>query len=87
VVLNPVPLSMIASERIEFSSDNTIKNVSGSAWSFQNNTLNVNFGDGKGMVELKVLNAWDWENSRLTLVFTGLNSSGISVWGKKILVQ
>jgi arabinan endo-1,5-alpha-L-arabinosidase len=87
VVLNQVPLSMIASERMEFSSDNTIKNVSGSAWSFQNNSLNVNFGDGKGMVELKVLNAWDWENSRLTLVFTGLNSLGISVWGKKILVQ
>ena len=84
IVLNPAPLTMLSSSRIEFLSDHTIKNSSGSTWTFLNDILKVNFGDGSGEVELKVLNAWDWENSVRTFVFTGLNSSGVSVWGKKI---
>jgi arabinan endo-1,5-alpha-L-arabinosidase len=30
-----------------------------------------------------VLPSWDWERSKPTLVFTGLSSKGIAVWGKK----
>lgn len=51
------------------------------AWSFDatNNVLTV--GDLKLQVEREV----DWEASprKLTIVFSGLNSSGVSVWGKK----
>ncbi|MDQ8738979.1 arabinan endo-1,5-alpha-L-arabinosidase [Paenibacillus sp. LHD-38] len=28
--------------------------------------------------------AWDWENERAALVFTGLTENGISLWGKQI---
>ena len=39
--------------------------------------------DGEPMVSAKVLPAWDWENDRATLVFTGLDEKGTAVWGKK----
>jgi len=34
-------------------------------------------------VSAKILPAWDWENDRPTLVFTGLDDDGTAVWGKK----
>jgi len=33
---------------------------------------------------VKLLPAWDWENDRATLVYTGLSLSGKAVWGKRI---
>ena len=33
----------------------------------------------------KVIPAWDWENWKTTLVFTGMDKSGVSLWGKKKL--
>ncbi len=35
-------------------------------------------------VEVQVLAAWDWELKRPTLVFTGLDSEGSALWGKKL---
>ena len=32
---------------------------------------------------VKVIPAWDWENWKPTLVFTGIDQTGIAVWGKK----
>uniref|UniRef100_UPI003899051B arabinan endo-1,5-alpha-L-arabinosidase n=1 Tax=Caldanaerobius polysaccharolyticus TaxID=44256 RepID=UPI003899051B len=32
----------------------------------------------------KVIPAWDWENWRPTLVFTGFDQNGTAVWGKRI---
>jgi hypothetical protein len=33
---------------------------------------------------VKILPAWDFENWKPTLVFTGLSEKGIAIWGKKI---
>ena len=38
--------------------------------------------DEESMISAKVLPAWDWENDRPTLVFTGLNEEGTAIWGK-----
>ncbi|NOY96775.1 MAG: hypothetical protein GXO81_10475 [Chlorobi bacterium] len=27
--------------------------------------------------------AWDWENKKSCIVFTGLNNKGTAIWGKK----
>ncbi|MBJ2123451.1 arabinan endo-1,5-alpha-L-arabinosidase [Flavobacterium sp. IB48] len=37
-------------------------------------------------VKCNVVDAWDWESAtrKVTLTYTGINSAGISVWGKKI---
>ena len=32
----------------------------------------------------KIIPSWDWENSKATLVYTGINQNGVSIWGKKI---
>jgi len=42
--------------------------------------------DGELLSEAKVLllPSWDWELNRTTLVFTGMNSTGICIWGKKM---
>ena len=53
------------------------------SWSYQNNILRINWNNGKNTVQAKAFAAWDWENNVYTLVFTGLNSNGIEVWGKK----
>jgi len=33
---------------------------------------------------VKVIPAWDWENWKQSVVFTGLDQTGTAVWGKKI---
>lgn len=35
-------------------------------------------------VSVQVLASWDWELGKQTLVFTGMNANGESVWGKKL---
>lgn len=62
-----------------------------SYWEFNgNNTLKLYLYDpgkppkGDFWIEtVKVITAWDWENWKPTLVFTGIDQTGISVWGKK----
>ena len=51
-------------------------------WSYQNNQLILEL-DGKP-VQLKVFAGQDWENEKKTLLFTGLNDKGFSVWGKRV---
>ncbi|MNI62346.1 Extracellular endo-alpha-(1-_5)-L-arabinanase 2 precursor [compost metagenome] len=39
---------------------------------------------GQGRTEkVQLLPAWDWEEQKQTLVFTGLNDKGLSSWGKR----
>ncbi|MCE3199678.1 arabinan endo-1,5-alpha-L-arabinosidase [Paenibacillus sonchi] len=57
-------------------------------WTFDGQrTLTLVWNDipkGEGRFEkVQLLPAWDWEEKRQTLVFTGLNEAGISSWGKK----
>lgn len=56
-------------------------------WSFnaQTKTLTIKAA-GVGTIKLKVERELDWEsNPRVpTLVYSGLNASGYSLWGKKI---
>ena len=35
-------------------------------------------------IDVQVLASWDWELGKQTLIFTGLNAKGESVWGKKL---
>ncbi len=54
-------------------------------WSFSKKdqmlTLNIN---GITITNLYVFRGHDWENSSETLLFTGLDSDGRTVWGKKV---
>lgn len=48
----------------------------------QPNSLRYKIGDDP-LVSAKILPAWDWENDKPTLVFTGLDAGGSAIWGKK----
>lgn len=56
-------------------------------WSFDGKrTLTMDWSDtSEGTKEeLLLLPSWDWELGRHTLIFTGMNEKGISIWGKRI---
>ncbi|MBQ5453316.1 MAG: arabinan endo-1,5-alpha-L-arabinosidase, partial [Bacteroidales bacterium] len=40
--------------------------------------------DGGEIREIKIFVGHDWENQKTTLLFTGINKDGFSIWGKKI---
>ncbi|MNK42105.1 Extracellular endo-alpha-(1-_5)-L-arabinanase precursor [compost metagenome] len=89
LVMDPSVDGQVESSRIELKSDGSINGPSGhGTWSFDGKyTLNLtwgNPGDGKGKADLvQLLPSWDWEQNRQTLVFTGMDEKGISVWGKQ----
>lgn len=50
-------------------------------WELQNNRLIINrVGE---QFELRLSHGYDWENNKLSIIYTGLNNEGRSVWGKK----
>ncbi len=67
---------------LTLTADNQATGALTGAWSFDatNNVLTI------GNQKLHVEREADWEASprKLTIVFAGLNSSGVSVWGKKV---
>ncbi|WP_258104658.1 arabinan endo-1,5-alpha-L-arabinosidase [Marinoscillum sp. MHG1-6] len=67
---------------LKLSSDNEATGALTGTWSFDatNNILTI------GSVKLCVEREVDWEASprKLTIVFAGLNSSGKTIWGKKV---
>lgn len=44
--------------------------------------VNIKEGD-YSVVKMKVIPGWDWENWKPTLVCTGINQLGVSMWGKR----
>lgn len=66
-----------------FSENGNLNN--GGSWSFAEKEQSLNLGiDGEKIENLIVFAGHDWENERETILFTGLDSEGRSVWGKKI---
>lgn len=66
-----------------FNEDGSVEGFLDGNWSYQNNCLILNLDDMHSS-ELLVHRGLDWENSCETLLFTGLDKNGCSVWGKKI---
>lgn len=66
---------------LSLKADNTLTGYYRGAWVFNNAKLTLNLTGGEELI-VEVMWGWDWENSQLSLLFTGLNSEGIGVWGK-----
>jgi arabinan endo-1,5-alpha-L-arabinosidase len=65
--------------------EGTVENSAQGQWKMQaNNVLSLQIGTFK-VQELFVHNGFDWENNHETILFTGLDSNGYSIWGKKII--
>ncbi len=52
------------------------------SWKLSKNS--VSFFNLMDTFKCNVIIGWDWENSRKSYLFTGLNKSGRSIWGKKV---
>lgn len=80
-----------ASKKLTLLSKGKIDDESGkSSWKLSgDNTLSLQIYDPGVAPDdyweytLKVLPGWDWENWTETLVFTGMNEEGTTLWGKK----
>ncbi len=56
-------------------------------WSFDGKrTLTLDWSDTSERTkeQLLLLPSWDWELGRQTLIFTGMDDKGVSIWGKRI---
>lgn len=82
IVLNYQYRTIQKSVHVVFNSNQTIGGNLSGTWSLDSNAgiLTIN-----GRVHI-LENSWDWEASprKTTITFTGINSEGRSVWGKKI---
>jgi arabinan endo-1,5-alpha-L-arabinosidase len=70
------------SSKLTFLPNGTIHGLKNSTWKLVGNQLIIN-KENEPALTLYLLNTWDWENSKSTIVYTGLNNKGLGVWGKK----
>jgi alpha-N-arabinofuranosidase len=71
----------VSSKRIILHADGSMTGAWEGTWSFEAGTLRVRHGETA--LSLAVWPGQDWENEKKTVLFSGLNASGCSVWGKK----
>ncbi|GFP76045.1 arabinan endo-1,5-alpha-L-arabinosidase [Clostridium fungisolvens] len=74
---------IIPSEQYTFKSNGKI-DKDNAKWSIEgDNNLTISLSnDEEHRFECKVIPAWDWENNKSTLVFTGIDKKGLAIWGK-----
>ncbi|MDD9266853.1 arabinan endo-1,5-alpha-L-arabinosidase [Paenibacillus sp. GCM10023248] len=88
----PIPMAWTGTERsepIRLLRGGKLESAHGAGkWTFREpNELTLQWEAGVGKEgssteRVLVTPAWDWENDRPTLVFTGMNEKGIHIWGK-----
>lgn len=89
IILSKDYNSQIKSKDMVLSVNGEVKwnNASGS-WKFTGkNTLSIKIKDENDKYqeyECKVIPSWDYEKSKTTIVFTGINKNGVSIWGKSV---
>jgi arabinan endo-1,5-alpha-L-arabinosidase len=71
-----------ASSEIVFQKNGKISGNAG-GWKFGKDGLTLML-NSETITNLIVFNGHDWENETETLLFTGLDKNGCSVWGKKL---
>lgn len=72
------------SQHLEFLANGRIKEHDHLTWEFDNPHLIVtNSLDGNSN-RLILFRGWDWENSRETILYSGLSERGLGIWGKRV---
>ncbi len=71
------------SELLHLDTDGTFNGKVDNTWTLDQDTLILNWNTGN-VDKLVVFHGWDWENSCRTMLYTGINKTGICSWGKKI---
>lgn len=68
---------------VTLNTGGTINSDASSTWTFSGNEIELKWSSGL-TDKIIVERGWDWEKKRETLLFTGLNNEGTTIWGKKI---
>jgi arabinan endo-1,5-alpha-L-arabinosidase len=69
---------------ITLNADGTINGSTANTWTYSAPWLELKWNNGGTIDKVVVSRERDWENKKSsTLVFTGLDNSGVAVWGKK----
>jgi len=71
------------SDVITLNKDLSLSGGLSGKWSFDRNGV-LSFSISDSVSNLQVFMGQDWENQTQTILFTGLNSKGYSIWGKRI---
>ena len=80
----------VTSERMTLQAEGKLDLSDGQGkWTFDgDHTVTLDWpavnGQPAQTIDVQVLASWDWELGKQTLIFTGLNAKGESVWGKKL---
>lgn len=70
------------SATLTIAADGTVNGNSGDKWTYAAPWLEIKYSNGTTN-KVFVQKGRDWENKKNTIIFTGFNSTGTSVWGKK----
>lgn len=69
---------------ITLNADGKINGSATNSWTYTAPWLQLSWNNGAFIDKLYVSRERDWENAKIsTLVFTGLDNTGVAVWGKK----
>ncbi|MHA4806673.1 family 43 glycosylhydrolase [Flavitalea flava] len=68
---------------LKIGADGTLNGDPGSKWVYTAPWLIMNWSNGV-TDKVMVQKGRDWENARSSMVFSGLNNTGVAVWGKKL---
>jgi arabinan endo-1,5-alpha-L-arabinosidase len=66
------------SKTFQLSGNHTTDHPQYNKWLLNDNVLTLNG------TNCKIFTGWDWENRRHTLLFSGIQENGSSIWGKKV---
>ncbi len=75
--------SMNTSVSIRLMADGSVSGMENSTWNYEQGVLTLSFSNNQEVFRARVFREWDWENKKLTIVYTGLTAEGLTCWGKK----
>ena len=71
-----------SSAPLTITADGKLNSDAGSTWTYNAPWLQFNWGNGT-TDKVFVQKGRDWENKKNTIIFTGLDNTGLTTWGKK----
>ena len=70
---------------LELSADGSINQDVNNSWTYETPWLTLDFNNGERIDKVYVDRGRDWENKvETTVLFSGLNTEGTAIWGKKM---
>lgn len=73
-----------SSSRLIFTDQGTLESFTEGVWTYADDLLTLSYND-QPVYACRIFREWDWENEIPTWVYSGMNSDGKCIWGKKVM--